>query len=54
MDVRFRISESGGFVSGSAALSSPALPPDSKARRSESEILATKARGSWGVDSGPL
>ena len=49
MDVRYRISES-GVVSGSAAPSSPLLPPGSKAL---SGIIATKARGSCGVDPGP-
>jgi hypothetical protein len=41
-----------GDSSDSAA--TPPLPPDSKALRSESEMLATKARGSCGVDPGPV
>jgi hypothetical protein len=45
MDVRYRIS--GRFVSD-PALVSPPLLPDSKVLRSESEIFATSARGSWG------
>ena len=52
MDVRYRIS--GGVVSGSAALASPPPRPDSKALRSESDIFATRARGSCGVDPGPV
>jgi hypothetical protein len=51
MNVRYRIS--GGFVSDSALVSPPLLP-DSKALRSESEIFATSARGSCGVDPGPV
>ena len=51
MDVRYRIS--GCFVSDSA-LESPPLSPDSKALRSESDIFATSARGSCGVDPGPV
>ena len=52
MDVRYRISES-GVVSGTgtAALSTPPLPSDSKELPNMS---ATKARGSCGVDPGPL
>jgi hypothetical protein len=50
MDVRYRISR--GVVSGSAALAS--LPSDSKSLRSESDIFATSARGSCGVDPGPV
>ena len=46
MDVRYWISE--GIVSPTT------VPPDSKPLRSESEILATKARGSCGVDPGPV
>ena len=49
MDVRYRIS-----VSGSTALLSPPITPDSKAVRLESDILATKAKGSCGVDPGQL
>ena len=52
MDVQYRIS--GGVVSSSAALASPPLRPDSKALRSESDIFATRARGSCGVDPGPV
>ena len=55
MDVQYRIS--GGvvwFVSDSAALASPFLPPDSKALRSESDIFATRAKGSCGMDPGPV
>ena len=36
------------------ALESPLLPSDSKAFRSESDIFATSARGSRGVDPGPV
>ena len=52
MDVRYRIS--GGTVSGSAALESPPLPLDSKALLLESDIFTTSARGSCGVDPGPV
>ena len=52
MDVQYRISE--GIVSESTALVSPPLSPDSKALRSEFEIFATRARGSCGVDPGPV
>ena len=45
------MSASGVVVSGSAVLSSPPLPSDSKALP---EIFATKARESCGVDPGPL
>ena len=38
----------------SAALASPPLPSDSKALRSESDIFATSASGSCGVDPGPV
>jgi hypothetical protein len=51
MDVRYRIP--GGFVSDSA-LVSPTFLPDSKVLRSESDIFATSARGSCGVDPGPV
>jgi hypothetical protein len=51
-DVRYWISED--VVSDSAALASPPLPSDSKALRSESDIFATSARGSCGVDPGPV
>jgi hypothetical protein len=51
MDVRYWISV--GFISDSALVSSPLLP-DSKALRSEIEIFATSARGSCGVDPGPV
>ena len=49
MDVRYWI-----VVSGSAELASPPLPLDSKALRSESDIFAIRARGSCGVDPGPV
>ena len=52
MDVHNRIP--GEVVSGSAALASPPLLPDSKSLRSESDIFATRARGSCGVDPGPV
>ena len=52
MDVQYRISE--GVVSDSTALESPPHPPAFKALRSESEIFATRARGSCGVDPGPV
>ena len=48
MDVRYRIS--GGVASGSSVLTIPPLPSDSKAFRSESDIFATSAKGSCGVD----
>ena len=48
MDVRYWI-----VVSGSAAIASP-LIPDSKVLRSEFDIFATSARGSCGVDPGPV
>ena len=41
-------------MSGSAALASSPLPSDSKALRSEFDIFATNARGSCGVDPGPV
>ena len=49
MDVRYLI-----IVSGSASLASPPLLLDSKALRSVSDIFATSARGSCGVDPGPV
>ena len=49
MDVRYWI-----VVSGSAALASSPLPSDSKVLRSESDIFATSAKGSCGVDPGPV
>ena len=52
MDVRYRTS--GDIVSGSAALASPPLPSDSKALRSESDIFATRASGSYGEDPWPV
>ena len=52
MDVPYRIP--GGVVSGSAALASPPLLPDSKALLSDSDIFATSTRGSCGVDPGPV
>ena len=44
LDIRYRVS----------ALLSPPFTPDSKALRSEFDILATKAKGSCGVDPGPV
>ena len=52
MDIRYWISGDG--VSGSAALASPPLPSDSKTLRSESDIFVTNARGSCGLDPGPV
>ena len=52
MHVPYRISE--GVVLGSAEFASPTLPSDSKALRSESDIFATSASGSCGVDPGPV
>ena len=52
MDMPYRIS--GDVVSGSEALESLPLPSDSKALRSESDIFATNAKGSCGVDPGPM
>ena len=49
MDVRYWIA-----VSGSAALASPPFLSDSKVLRSEFDIFATIARGSCGVDPGPV
>ena len=54
MDVRCRISGPGEDVPGSAVPVSPPLPPDSKALRSESDILATRARGCCGVKPRPI
>ena len=51
MDVPYRIP--GGVVSGSAAFACPLLP-ESKSLLSESDIFATSARGSCGVDPGPV
>ena len=52
MDVRYR--NSGGVISSTAALASPPLPSDSNALRSELDMSATRARGSCGVDPGPV
>ena len=52
MNVQYRIS--GDDVLDSATVGSSPLPPDSKALRSESEISATRARGSCGVNPGPV
>ena len=54
MDVRYRISGDVVSLAGSAALrvAGPPLPPDSKTLRSETDILATRAKGSCGVDPG--
>ena len=54
MDVRYRISGVAVSLADSAALAGPPLPPDSKAVRSESDIFATRARGSCGLDPGPV
>ena len=54
MDVRYRIFGDVVSLAGSAALAGPPLPPDSKALRSESDIFATRAKGSCGVDPGPV
>ena len=54
MEVPYRISEDDVSVSLAAALASPLLPSDSKARRSESDIFATSATGSRGVDPGQV
>ena len=48
MDVPYRI------VSASAALVSPLRSPVSKSLRSASDIFATSARGSSGVEPGPV
>ena len=42
------------LISDSAAFASPTLPSDSKTLRSESDIFATSARGSCGMDPGPI
>ena len=52
MHVPYWISD--GAVLDSAEFASPTLPSDSKAHRSESDIFATSARGSCGVDPGPV
>ena len=52
MDIPYRIP--GDVASGSAALACSTLPSDSKALRSGSDIFATSARGSCGVDPGPV
>ena len=52
MDIPYRISVS--VVLDPAAFASPTLPSDSMALRSESDIFATSARGSCGVDPGPV
>ena len=41
-------------LAGFAVLASPSLPSDSKALLSESVIFATRAKGSCGVDPGPV
>ena len=51
MYVRYRIS--GGALFGLALASLP-LPSDSKTLRSESDIFATSAKGSCGMDPGPV
>ena len=50
-DVRYCIS---GEVVSDTALLSPRLLPASKALLSEFDIFATSARGSYGVDPGPV
>ena len=52
MDPPYRIFE--GVALGSAEFASPTLPSDSKMLRSESDIFATSASGSGGVDLGPV
>ena len=52
MDIPYRISED--VVSGSVVLASLPFPSDSKALRWESDIFATRARGTCGVDPGPV
>ena len=52
MDVQYQIPDTEGVVLGSAT--SPTLPSDSIALRSESDIFATSARGSCAVDPGPV
>ena len=52
MDVRYWIP--GGFASGSPVLVGPPLSSNSRALRSGSDIFATRARGSCGVDPGPV
>ena len=52
MDVPYRIP--GGVVSGSPAFACPPLLRDSKSLLSESDSFATSARGSCGVDPGPV
>ena len=54
VDVRYWILGDVVSLAGSAALAGPPLPPDSKALRSESDIFATRAKGSCGVDPGPV
>ena len=54
MDVQYQISGGIASSSESAALASPSLPSDSKALRSVFDIFATRARGSCGVDPGPV
>ena len=41
-------------MSGSVALASPLLPSDFKILRSKSDNFATSAKGSCGVDPGPV
>ena len=52
MDVPYRISE--GVALDSEVFTSTPLLPDTKSLRSESDIFATSARGSRGVDPGPV
>ena len=44
----------GDVVSGSVAFASPTLLPDSNSLLSDSDIFATSASGSCGVDPGPV
>ena len=52
MDIPYRIP--GGVLPGSAALTSPPFLPDSNSLLSESDNFATSAKGSCGVDPGPV
>ena len=52
MDIQYRVS--GEDEQGFEALASLPLPLDSKSLLSESDIFATRARGSCGVDPGPV
>ena len=54
MNVRYRIFGGVTVSSGSAVLASSLLRSDSKALRSESEIFATRAKGSCDLEPGPV